>query len=251
MWELTKLSDDQILRCLNTVSSNAFYMLVGDALDSGKNLSIVRMADGEKMLMDLCNEGNSDDLITPTIEFNADWLKRMGVSDIPKKILKARLLEAAMNATYFSASLSGIQIPKYFVDNFSPRGVYIDNFFPNDWDEEMKINLFKKAGHVLFIHRSTNTADAIQIRAKYVLGVKVTYLKLTHWTEAESVIEKAKAIDAPLTLFSAGPASKIIGPAIATSGNIPKVTLDIGQAADRWTFLNLMKEADRIRFAKK
>jgi hypothetical protein len=223
-------------------------MLVGNALDKKENLSVVRMADGEKLLMDLCNKDTESEFIEPTEQFSADWLKNFGVSDIPKKLLKERLLLAANKADYFAASLAGIQYPQYNVDNFSPRGYYVDNFFPNQWDETMKQNLFKKAGHVLFIHRNTNTADAMQIRAKYVLGVKVTYLKLTHWSEADEIIEKANKIDAPLVVYSSGPASKIIGPAIATNGNIKKVTLDIGQAADRWTFSNLREEADRIRY---
>lgn len=250
MWNLEPLDDSQILRCLNTVSSHTFYMLVGDALSTQKSLSIVRMADGEKKLMKLC-DGDPTELIKPIGEFTHEWLERYGVSDIPKGILKGRLIEAADNATYFSASLAGIQFPEYNVDEFSPRAVYVDNFFPNAWDETMKIKLFKKAGHVLLIHRNTHTADAMQIRAKYVLGVKVTYIKLEHWSQAQDVIEKASEIDAPLVLFSAGPASKFIGPAIAEGGNIPKVTLDIGQAMDRWTFLSLMEEADKIRFAKK
>jgi hypothetical protein len=109
----------------------------------------------------------------------------------------------------------------------------------------MKIQLFKTAGHVLFIHRNTSTADAMQIRAKWGLGVKVTYLKLASWRDSESVIEKAKSIDAPLVLFSAGPASKYIGPEISTSGLIPRVTLDIGNVADYWTLTSL-KDVQRI-----
>lgn len=246
MWEPQSLSSEQIERCLNTISSNTFYMLVGDALSSGKNLSCVRMADGEKMLMDICNSDDSD-YIEPSYEFNEEWLKQFGVVDIPRLLLKQRLERAALEADYFSPSLSGIVMPKYNVDNFRTQNKYVDNFFPNTWDEDMKIELFKKAGHVLVIHRNTGLADAIQIRARFGLGVKVTYLKLTNWDEADDVIEKASKIDAPLTIFSAGPASKYIGPAIANGGNIRKVTLDIGQAMNRWTFLSLQKEADENR----
>lgn len=245
MWKLEALSDSQLLRCLNTISPHVFYMMVGDALDTKKSLSVVRMADGEKLLMDLCDD--SSEPISPTVQFPKDWLERFGVLDIPKNVLKSRLIRAANETDYFAPSLAGIQYPDYNVDHFSERGVYIDNFFPNSWDETMKINLFKKAGHVLMIHRNTHTADAMQIRAKYALGVKVTYIKLSNWKEADDVIEKAKKVDAPLVLYSAGAASKIIGPAIATSGNIPKVTLDIGQAMDRWTFTSLMDEAHRLR----
>ena len=229
MWEPQELTESQIQRCLNTISSNTFYMLVGDALSSGKNLSAIRMADGERMLMDICNSDDSE-YIQPSHEFNEEWLKQFGVSNIPRTVLKDRLVKAATEADYFSPSLSGIVMPLYNVDDFRVQDKYVDNFFPNAWDEEMKIDLFKKAGHVLVIHANTGLADAIQIRARFSLGVKVTYLKLTNWSEAEGVIEKAKNIDAPLTLFSAGPASKYIGNEIAHGGNIPKVALDIGQA---------------------
>lgn len=248
MWNLEALSDEQLLRCLNTISPHVFYMIVGNALHTKRSLSVVRMADGEKLLMDLCDRGGDPTApIAPTLQFPKDWLERFGVSDIPKNVLKNRLIRAANECDYFAASLAGIQFPEFNVDYFSERGVYVDNFFPNNWDETMKINLFKKAGHVLMIHRNTHTADAMQIRAKYALGVKVTYIKLTNWKEAEDVIEKAHKVDAPLVLYSAGPASKIIGPAIASGGNIPKVTLDIGQAMDRWTFVSLMDQAHRLR----
>ncbi len=248
MWELKSLNSNEILRCLNTISSHTFYMLVGNALSRKESLSIVRMADGEKLLLDLCNKNHDNEFIQPTEQFSAEWLKNFGVSDIPISTLKERLLSAAKNSDYFAASLAGIQFPQYNVDEFSPRGFYVDNFFPNQWDEPMKENLFKKAGHVLFIHRNLHTADAMQIRAKYALNVKVTYLALSHWSQADDVIKKAHKIDAPLVVYSAGPASKIIGPEIAKYGNIPKVTLDIGQAADRWTFSHLREKADKIRF---
>ena len=250
MWNLEALSDKQILRCLNTISSHTFYMLVGDALDAKKSLSVVRMADGEKALMDICGDHPDSEPIDPKsipIGWPEGWLDRFGVADIPKNLLKERIIRAAEEADFFAASLAGIQLPEFNVDHFSERSVWVDNFFPNAWDETMKENLFKKAGHVLLLHRNLHLADSMQIRSHFVLKVRVTYLKLDNWKDADSVIKKANKIDAPLVLFSAGPASKYIGPAIATGGNIPKVTLDIGQAMDRWTFLPLKEKADRIR----
>jgi len=232
-WELEWAQD--------TISSNTFYMMVGHALVAGEALSVVRMGDGECQLMQDCmvayETGRGGELANG---HDDAWLERMGVLGIAKKLLKQRLEIAANACTHFAPSVSGIQLENFrLYDLFEPRTRYVDNFFCNAWTEEMKIQLFQQAKHVLFIHRSLPSADALQIRAKYALGVKVTYLRLSSWEDAEGVIDQASKIDAPLVLFSAGPASKYIGPEIAVGGNIPKVTLDIGNAADYWLLSSL------------
>lgn len=227
--------------CHNTISSNTLYMLVGNALVCKDALSVVRMADGEKILHDYCR-GKGE--LLPIMD--EKWKKQYGIEGIENEELLRRLDIAAKDCTYFAPSVSGIQRPDFNLYNIFPgRKHYADNFFADAWSETMKIQLFNVAHHVLFIHYNTCTADAMQIRAKWGLNVKVTYLKLTNWRETEDVIERAKSIDAPLVLFSAGPAGKYIGPKIATTGNIPKVTLDIGHAADHWTLLSL-KDVKRL-----
>lgn len=100
----------------------------------------------------------------------------------------------------------------------------------------MVIDLFKAAGHVLMIHRNVHTADAMQNRAKWFLGVRVTWVKMDKWQDSESVIQQANAVNAPLVLFSSGPAGKYIGPRIANGSSTPKVVLDIGNAMDMFCF---------------
>ena len=241
MFNLQKLNYKQIEMCNRTISSNTFYLLVGNAIIANKPLSVIRMADGEKHFFNNCRIGKLTDLATPPAGHNDTWMEWMGCKGITKKEMLKRL-RLAMKSDYFAPSITGITLKTFDVHNefywkwFSPK-IYVDNFFPNAWDEEMKINLFKLAKHVVFIHRTTSTADAMQIRAKK-FGVKVTYIKLTNWQEADAVAITASQIDAPLVIFSGGPASKYIGNYIAHHGR-PKVALDIGQAADRWTFLNL------------
>lgn len=242
MFPLTSLSLDQIELCLKTVSSNTFYMLVGDALVNGRQLSVVRMGDGE---VELIREFRHEDAQGQVTNRGEEWLRRLGCWGITRAELIKRLDAAANEATYFAPSVSGIQSEKFHLHSlFDPREEYVDNFWCNAWTEEMKIQLFKQAQRVLFIHRNTASADAMQIRAKYGLDVKVIYLKLNGWEDAEDVIAKAADIDAPLVLFSAGPASKYIGPRIAAqklpNGN-HKVTLDLGNAADYW-LLSSLKE---------
>jgi len=233
------LTQSQIDVCRNTVSPNAFYHLVADALDRHEELSVVRMADGERKLLEHCSI-NPDGILSPFGGLTEQWLTRFGVAGIPRAILRDRIEEAAEECTWLAPSLSGLTQREYDTYGlFRPRDRYVDNFFPSLWDDEQKAQLFKQAKHVLFIHNSRNLADAMQNRAHAYLGVKVSYLPLSNWVQAEGVIEAAIRTDARLVLFSAGPASKFIGPKIARAG---KVTLDIGQAADRWSFLRRFEQ---------
>lgn len=237
MFEPTKLNETKVQLCMNIISSNAFYIMVADALLQKKVLSVVRMGDGEKLLMDLC-EGvdmgeNYRDVSDP------DWMGRLGCLGIQPELLYKRLLWAANECTWFAPSISGVIRDEFALfERFDRRDRYVDNFFVNQWDEEMKINLYKAAGHILFIHRNPLSFDALQIRCKKI-GVKTSYLKLDNWSETDKVIEEARAIDAPLTLFSAGPAGKYIGHHIARWGNIPKVSLDLGNSSDQWLLYSL------------
>lgn len=232
MFEPTILKIGQVYRCLNTISSNAFYMLVADAVLQKQTLSVVRMGDGEKLLMDLC-EGKDLGAGHRDVD-DPDWMARLGCLGIQPELLYKRLTWAANECTYFAPSVSGIIRPEFSLyDRFDRRDHYVDNFFVNQWDDEMKINLYKAAGHVLFIHRNPDSFAALQARCAKI-GVKATYIKLDNWQETDDVIEKARADEAPLVLFSAGPAGKYIGHHIARWGNIPKVSIDLGNSSDHW-----------------
>lgn len=232
MFEPSKLREAQIARCINTISSNTFYMMVANAILSKEALSVVRMGDGEKSLMDKCEgilpAGTDRNIDDP------DWLKTLGCTGIHLNDLYNRLRQAANQCTWFAPSISGIARKEYnLYDRFDPRDRYVDNFFVNAWTDEMKINLYKAAGHVLFIHRNPMSFAALKTRSEKI-GVKASYICLDNWMESEDVIAQAAKIDAPLVLFSAGPASKYIGHLIANGGSITKVTLDLGNSSDQW-----------------
>lgn len=231
MFEPTFLSAVQRQQCLDTISSNTFYMLVTNALLQKEALSIVRMGDGEKLLMDLC-EGLPMGGAGRDVN-DDDWMGRLGCLGIDRTELYDRICRAAEECTYFAPSISGIIRPDFSLYGrfYGYRTRYVDNFFVNSWTEEMKINLYKTAGHILFIHRNPDSFDALQIRAAK-FGVKASYLKMDSWRDAENVIEQAAVIEAPLVLFSSGPAGKWIGARISTGGSIPKVTLDLGNSSD-------------------
>jgi hypothetical protein len=219
----------------HVMSHRAFFQIVLDTLQNKRPLSVVRMGDGERLLMDMTAKDASSKILTrPGYE---EWLKTLGLEGITMKEMRRRLMNAERMADYFAPSVTGLYSEGFnLYDVFPKRKMYVDNFFVNDWEDTMKERLFKEAGHVLLIHANPHTADSMQLRAQANLGVKVEYIPLSNWSQAESVIDKAADNEAPLVLFSGGPACKYIGYIISRGGNKPKVVLDIGNAADHWTF---------------
>ena len=233
--KIAPLDDLQKDLVFQTISASAFFYLVGDALLNGEGLSVVRMADGEKKIIEV-TEG-FDRLDEPLDVFDKAWREQFGVEGITRREIRSRLAEAAAYSTYLAPSTSGLTMPNYDVYRFAAESgalpPYIDNFYPNVWGIEHKTELFKTAGHVLMIHASRALADGMQIRAKKFFDVKVTFIEMSHWSQADRVAEEATKSDAKLVLFSGGPANKCIAPRISNSG---KVVLDIGQAMPYWTF---------------
>lgn len=241
------LSPLQIRRCLKTVSASSLFYLALTALEDGKSFSIVRMADGEKHLYDLILNNPPETHLLPEIKdaakwLDEKWLKKMGLYNITLGELKLRMDYAVTRAMFFAPSPTGFVQPWYDVYDFWPEPSYYgEHFFNCSWDYDLKKLLFKQAGHVLCIHHNVSTADSMQLRVQANLGVKVSWIHLDNWTQTNDVIRKAKTSTAPLVLFSGGPSSKMIGPAVADSG---KVVLDIGNQMDKWTFSHLPIDRD-------
>ena len=211
-------------------------MLVGHALLTRTDLSVVRMGDGEVRLYEDVACGGDEPMV-PNRRHDREWLNKLGLLNIPNSLLKTRMEKAAQECTYFAPSISGIWREDYDNYGLSLRKTYVDNFFVNAWTEEMIVALFRAAGHVLLIHVNAEVADAMQIRSQSILDVKVSYLKLTSWEDSDRVVEQAHRINAPLVLFSAGPGAKYIGPAISNGHG--KVALDLGNSVDGWTLSGL------------
>ncbi|VVB55101.1 Uncharacterised protein [uncultured archaeon] len=234
------LTPQQLKWCLKTISANAFFIMVMDALRSNQALSCIRMADGEKMLMEQVSKQKFNEVLTPPEGYGQDWMKTYGVEGITAGELKMRLTIAATQCSHFAPSITGIHDPKYNVYKlWTEREFFVDNFWMEAWTREQKTDLFKQAGHVLLIHRNASTADSMQLRVQANLGVKVHYIPLNNWRQCPEVIEKAHENKASLVLFSGGPAGKYIGPQIATEGIRPKIVLDVGHGADLFTFSHL------------
>ena len=227
-----------------TVSPNAFFWMIMDVLASGTRMSCVRMADGERAILEQASKQSATELLETPFANIPGWVETYGLKGITAGEAKRRINYAAVRCTHFAPSVSGLRQEAYNLYGIWPRrDFYIDNFFVDQWNDDQKAELFKTAGHVLFIHRNAHTADSMQIRAQANLGVKVHFLKLDNWTECDDIIERAATVrpfcDAPLVLFSGGPAGKFIGPEITRRSKKPRIVLDIGHGADKFTFSHL------------
>lgn len=240
-----KLNDKRRLRCLSTISPYAFYMLVADALMRRESLSVIRMGDGERLLLENAKEGFPGDEIVPFGGLNTTWMMRQGCLGISKGELIRRLFLAAAHCTYFAPNVMGVHYPIWDLSShFGDRGVYVDNWFVRIWNDEMIANLYQEAKHVVFIHGYAPAGKAMSYACE-PMGVKVTFIQHSSWEQSDDVISAAIATDAPLVIFSAGPAAKHIGVEIARSG---KVVLDVGNAAGSWLMANgFEKKLDLIQ----
>jgi hypothetical protein len=236
---LTTLTQHQKDLANKYLSAYSFYYMVGDALLTGSPLSVVRMGDGEREILEevkwKCDVGYGQNLVSVR---DTEWRTRLGFDGITCDEAYSRILEAGNTCSHFAPSVSGLSIPEFdLFQYFVPRDQYLDNFFVNIWNTQYKVELYKAAQDILFIHRSRGAADALQIRCKNKLGVKVSYLELSKWEQTEGVIQQAvENTDAKLVLFAGGPASKYLSPRIAASG---KVVLDIGNTTDYWLLHDL------------
>jgi hypothetical protein len=229
--DVVGLDEAQVAQCHATISPNTFYMLVGNALVSKMNESVVRMGDGEKELYKYC-QAHPDRQVDKQAPWGEDWQKMMGCHGIPCGELVNRIQEAAEQCTYFAPQVMGIQRPDWRITEFFHRDIYVDNWFVREWTREMQDRLYYAAKGVTVIHGSTDVLHQVADRV-LKQGVAVNMVCMKTWHDGDSVIKQVEAIPDRLVLFAGGPANKYIAPRIAAQN---KVVLDIGQAlAKEWT----------------
>jgi hypothetical protein len=224
------LSDDKYALAARTVSPLAFYYVVAHHLTMRKPLSVVRMGDGEAILLQEQNDHEwPDDKVIDL--FGAQWLKRMGMVGLTYGELRRRLQRSFRDCDWFAPSVTGLVISAYDVAQYfdvSTKAHIVDNFFVNRWTPEQIEHLLDLADGILLIHASAALADAMQ---KKHTRFKMQYLKLDSWVETETVIYLAKEYPHQLVLYSGGCGGKHIGPVLAKTG---KVCIDVGNSMERF-----------------
>lgn len=207
------------------------FAIVGDALENHKSISIVRMGDGEKRIL----ESNKNEPFTYFNKRHKGWNKKLGISGMPTEIIQKNILAAGNGCTYFAPSVSGISLHDYYLHHFfNPRPHYFDNFYINDWTKEMISMLFEASDGVFIIHREykkiiNNFKKNYTIATKF----KLDGFAKNSWRDNDQAIDAATKSTAQLVLYSGGPGGKIIGPQIAKVEN--KIVLDVGNTLLPWS----------------
>lgn len=218
-----KLDKDQSEILKNTMSSNSFYYLLANHIVNNIPMSVVRMGDGEKIILDNKHSGKEfKDLVTE------DWIPRMGYKDCSIENAADLIIEAIKECTYFAPNLNGVIDSSFSLYNFNIKHKsFIDNFFVNSFTKSQINVLYKLAKKILII----NNNDDIKQYAinKYSNeDYQFEFLKLANWTELRSIEFLASISKANLVLISG---NKCLGPRLAKYG---KISVDVGNTIDKW-----------------
>ncbi|OHA85627.1 MAG: hypothetical protein A2408_01070 [Candidatus Yonathbacteria bacterium RIFOXYC1_FULL_52_10] len=227
--KVKKLDEREKEICLKTISSKATFSLVADALVRNEGISIVRMGDGERKLL----QAFDGEPFTAFETVRPGWNEHLGVEGLDIETIKANIIEAGNSCTYFAPSVSGVHQNEYrLYDHFRERKVYLDNFFVNDWTPQMVRMLLEESDGVYVMHREYDLLIKNFIRTYKIPAEKFSGFEKRNWKDNEEAIQAAGESGKQLVLFSAGPAGKIIAPHIAATG---KVVLDVGNTLHGWS----------------
>jgi hypothetical protein len=209
------------------LSSEALAILIMDRIIRGVPTSVVRMADGEKALLDVAHD-------LPPRHFLLDeaWLTKYGLAGKDLKEIGRDLLWAGMHADFFAPAVSGVFVPGYNVHQYFPdREQFIDQFYHRQWWDRGRVKAVMHAGPVMVLTR--NHKDVAQ-RLRELYDLPRNYLfshRLDSWRDQEAAQEAVQASAAELVLVTGGPSGKrwIVEMARDTG----RVVLDLGGALEK------------------
>ena len=223
-----------------TISHNAIFYLLADHLKKKIPASLVRMGDGEQIILYRYFNGDGDKLIRNV--FDKEWEVRMGYVDATIADAAGYILDAERSCTYFSPNLTGTVYDSFnLYQYFSERDFYVDNFFVNTLRHEQIEELYKLAKKILILHHNQELGQYVIDHYNRVSGsaknidntdhYRFEYMQLKNWDQINEIVERAGLSDNTLILISG---SKIIGPRLTNKYN--KICIDIGNTMDHWLF---------------
>lgn len=220
---MSLLTPESMAIAERTMSSSSFFYVVLHHLQLKLPMSVVRMGDGECILL---SQDFADDEIVEF--FDENWLRRMGMYNITYGELRDRLTRAANNCDYFAPSVTGLIKNDYNLYKFFVHQKLVDNFFVNMWTSAQILELYETSLGITLIHSNRNLGDEM---IKKYSRFDASFVELSSWEQTEDVIKQVSEKQHQLVLFSAGCAGKYIASEIAKQC---KVVIDVGNSAARW-----------------
>ncbi len=202
------------------ISSDAFYIIVCDALTRRSRLSVVRMNDGERAIMEFSVNGKKEFFLN-----DDKWLMEYGLYEADLKKVGEDLFIAANSADYFAQFISGWFLPNFDVISLiEPREIYVDGFYPYLWKDMDRVKeLMKYDGGIAIVCRnSKNVAE--KFLASY--GTTVVPIEYDSWRDYGSAMDAVGKSNAHLVLCSTGASGKLFN--VEVSKKYGKICLDVG-----------------------
>lgn len=217
---------EELTRAKQYLSSDALLIHVCDALARKKPLSLVRMGDGEKMIVKYSQGEAPHRYLTDKI-----WLQEYGLWKADLKKVGQDLIKAANEADFFCPNISGLVYPKYEMLSFMPkREQYGEGLFAHSWLYMGRVpELMNYSGGIAVVCRSS-------INISYDLGKKYNKIGIhsidyDSWKDYDRALELISLIPAHLILVSAGASGKYL--VVEAAKKTGKVVIDTGSALIR------------------
>ncbi len=224
-----RLTDNSVRILTKTISDKAIFYIIIDHIVRNIPMSIVRMGDGEQII--LYKYFNEDSELYISDIFDNEWTTRMGYVNAKVKDAYKYIIEAEETCTYFAPNLAGTIYPSFnLYKYFKERDFYVDNFFVNVISHENIDAIYKVAKKILIIHAEPKLGNIATTKLNND-NYSFEYLQLTNWDQVDDVVKKAGESDNKLILISG---SKVIGPRLANKYS--KICIDIGNTMDHWLF---------------
>lgn len=205
------------------ISSDAFYIIVCDALTRKTPLSVVRMNDGERMIMEVSKGRNPSHFLV-----DDNWLKEYGLYGADLKKVGEDLYKAANSADYFAQFISGWFLPSFDVISLiEPRDFYVDGFYPYLWkNADRTKELMKYDEGIALVCRNSQKQAA---HLSEVYGTKIHPIEYNSWEDYDNAMERIGELGKHhLILCSTGASGKLLN--VEASRRYGKVCIDIGSA---------------------
>jgi hypothetical protein len=215
-------SDDTLLQARKYLSSDALFLMVCSALARHTPLSVIRMGDGEKAIVDFADGRR------PARDFllKQSWQEEYGLVDANYRQVGADLLYASAYADILCLNTAGLYLPQYAIQQrVAARPFYGEGLFAHSWAYMGRIwHLMKYTGDIVVVCRNA-------AKVSHDMAVKFSrpflYAEYGCWKDYPIVIDAIRYAKPGLVLVSGGPSGKKLCVDMARFG---MVALDTGSA---------------------
>lgn len=206
------------------MSSDALFIIVCDAIARGLPMSVVRMGDGERLIIQVSHGAEPVKFLRDPV-----WLDQYGLLCADLKKVGKQLLLAANQATFFGPNIYGLVHEGYDLHSVTePRSEYVEGLFAYSWFYMGRVhNLLHYGGPIGIVCRRAEQVG-IALGNKYGGGLIFELSNYDGWRDYEQVLISIGKMQAKLVLCAVGPSGKSL--VVEAASAYGKVVLDVGSA---------------------